>query len=128
MNTTFAPHLFVKNISKNISKQMLWNVFNNYGFGVIENIFITPKNEKNNAVVIYEKWNVGETISTRMLLESGKSLTIICEEWNEVWKVNAYNKNMERFDHLFVDSKLHPNITNNRKERLKNIRIQNLYK
>jgi hypothetical protein len=42
MATSFAPHLFVKNISK----QTLWNVFNNYGFGVIDNIFIKNRNEK----------------------------------------------------------------------------------
>jgi hypothetical protein len=113
---TMTPNLFVKNISKNITKQNLWNVFNNYGFGVIDNIFIRNRNETNNAVIIYKKWNSLETIATRMILESGRSLTIIPEEYGETWKVSIYNKNMDRFGHLFVNSKLHENRLNIRKQ------------
>lgn len=107
MATSFAPHLFVKNISKNITKQTLWNVFNNYGFGVIDNIFIKNRNEKNNAIVIYKKWYMEETIATRMLLESGKKLTITCEEWNEAWKVGAYNKNIDIYMNICLWIKIH---------------------
>ena len=121
MNTSFAPNLFVKNISKNVSKQMVWNIFNNYGFGIIQDVMVKPRNESNSAIIIYEKWHMEETKSTRIMLESGKALTITNEELNATWKVNAYN-NMERFEHLFVDSKLHPNITDNRKERQRNHR------
>lgn len=46
-----------------------------------------------------------ETISTRMILESGRNLTIVSEEWNETWKVSTYNKNMEMYSQLFPDEK-----------------------
>ena len=127
MNTTFAPHLFVKNISKNVSKQMLWNIFNNYGFGIIQDIMVKPRNETNNAIIIYEQWYMDETRATRSILESGKSLTIQCDELNAQWKVNAYDIKRERFEHLFVDSKLHPNITDNRKERKRNYKDTRCY-
>jgi hypothetical protein len=117
MNTTFAPHLFVKNISKNVSKQHIHDIFQNCGFGVITDIIVKQRN--GTAIIIYEKWNMEETLTTRSMLESGKSLTIQCDELNAEWKVTAYKKNRERFEHLFVDSKLHPNITDNRKERAK---------
>jgi hypothetical protein len=101
--TTIVPNLFVKNISKNITKHNLWNVFNNYGFGVIDNIFIRPRNNTNNAVIIYKKWNIEDTVATRMILESGRCFTIVPEQFNETWKVSIYNKNMDMFGHLFAD-------------------------
>jgi len=104
---TMVPNLFVKNISKNITKQNLWNVFNNYGFGVIDNIFIRNRNETNNAVIIYKKWNMEETLTIRMILESGGYLNIIPEQFGETWKVSIYNKNMDMFGHLFMDSNLY---------------------
>jgi hypothetical protein len=120
MNTPFAPHLFVKNVAKNVSKEDLLNVFRNCGFGVISDVIMRHRN--GTATIIYEKWNMDETKDTRSILESGKSLNIVCDEINATWKVSAYKKNMDRFGHLFVDSKLHPNITDNRKERAKNNR------
>lgn len=127
MTTSFAPDLFVKNISKNVYKQMLWNIFDNYGFGVITDIIVKPSNETNNAIIVYEQWNMDETLTTRSILESGKSLTIQSDELNAQWKVSAYKKKRERFEHLFVDSKLHPNITDNRRERRRNYKDTRCY-
>ena len=115
MNSSFAPHLFVRNISKKVSKEILLNIFQNCGFGKIQDVILRQRNETTNAIVVYEKWNMDETKDTRRMLESGKSLTIVCDEINAAWKVTAYDKNMDRYGHLFVDSKLHPNITHNRK-------------
>jgi hypothetical protein len=120
MTTSFAPHLFVKNIAKTVSKQDIHNVFQNCGFGIIQDIIVRQRN--GTAIVVYEKWNMDETMTTRNMLENGKSLTIVCDELDAVWKASAYNTNMDRFEHLFVDSKLHPNITDNRKQRAKNNR------
>lgn len=120
MTTAFAPHLFVKNIAKTVSKQDIHNVFQNCGFGIIGDIMVRQHN--GTAIVVYEKWNMDETLTTRIMLENGKSLTIVCDELDALWKASAYNKNMDRFDHLFVDSKLHPNITDNRKQRARNNR------
>ena len=122
MNSSFAPHLFVRNVSKKVSKEILWNIFQNCGFGKIQDVIIKQKNHTTNAIVVYEQWNMDETTDTRRMLESGKSLTIVCDEINAAWKVSAYDENMDRYGHLFVDSKLHPNITDNRKERAKNNR------
>jgi hypothetical protein len=120
MTTSFAPHLFVRNISKNVSKQHIHDIFQNCGFGVIADIIVRQRN--GTAIVIYEKWNMDETQTTRSMLENGKSLTIVCDELNALWKASVYDKNRERFEHLFVDSKLHPNITDNRRERARNNR------
>jgi hypothetical protein len=120
MTTLFAPHLFVRNISKNVSKQHIQDIFQNCGFGVIADIIVRQRN--GTAIVIYEKWNMDETQATRSMLENGKSLTIVCDELNALWKASVYDKNRERFEHLFVDSKLHPNITDNRRERRRNNR------
>jgi hypothetical protein len=125
MTTAFAPHLFVKNIAKTVSKQEIHNVFQNCGFGVITDIIVRQRN--GTAIIIYEKWNMEETLTTRSMLESGKSLTIQSDELNTQWKVSAYNKNRERFEHLFVDSKLHPNITDNRRERKRNYKDTRCY-
>lgn len=88
---------------------------------------VKPRNGSNNAIIVYEQWYMDETKATRYMLESGKSLTISCDELNAQWKVSAYNKNKEKFEHLFVDAKLHPNITDNRKERKRNYKDARCY-
>jgi hypothetical protein len=125
MTTSFAPHLFVKNIAKTVSKQDIHNVFQNCGFGIISDIIVRQRN--GTAIVVYEKWNMDETMTTRNMLENGKSLTIVCDEMDALWKASAYNTNMDRFEHLFVDSKLHPNITDNRRERRRNYKDTRCY-
>jgi hypothetical protein len=125
MTTSFAPHLFVKNIAKTVSKEEIHNVFQNCGFGVIADIIVRQRN--GTAIVVYEKWNMDETETTRSMLENGKSLTIQCDELNALWKVTAYDEKKERFKHLFVNSKLHPNITDNRRERRRNYKDTRCY-
>ena len=53
-------HLFVRNISNTISKDVIQNVFENHGFGTIKEV-IYPLGKRNheykNAIVVYNAWD-----------------------------------------------------------------------
>jgi hypothetical protein len=116
-------HLFVRNISKNISKDMIQNVFENHGFGTIKEI-IYPLGKRNqqfqNAIVLYNSWDVDNTQCTRSILESGRHLTIYTEDEDEPWKVFRYNTDKNVPMIAFPDILL-PNVTDNRKLRNRNV-------
>jgi len=115
-------HLFVRNISKNISKDTIHNVFENHGFGTIKEI-IYPLGKRNqpfqNAIVLYNSWDVENTQCTRSILESGRNLTIYAEDDEEYWKVFRYNSDKNVPIISFPDILL-PNVTDNRKHRKQN--------
>ncbi len=117
-------HLFVRNISKNISKDTIHNVFENHGFGTIKEI-IYPLGKRNqpfqNAIVLYNSWDVDNTQCTRCILESGRNLTIYAEDEDEPWKVFRYNSDKNVPMIAFPDILL-PNVTDNRKQRRKQVR------
>ena len=119
MTTAFAPHLFVRNISKNVTKEALLAVFSNLYFGVIENIVIKPRAEKNNAIVYFQKWAMDETILTRNMLKEGRALSITHEADGAVWKVSAFDDTRCGSVRNFPDI-LPPNVTDNRVERRRN--------
>lgn len=117
-------HLFVRNISKNISKDTIHNVFENHGFGTIKEI-IYPLGKRNqpyqNAIVLYNSWDIENTQCTRNILESGRNLTIYAEDEDEPWKVFRYNTDKNIPMIAFPDILL-PNVTDNRKHRRKQVR------
>jgi len=117
--TTFAPHLFVRNISKNVTKDSLWAVFSNLGFGTIENIVVKPRSEKNNAIVYFQQWDMAETTLTRNMLREGRALSITHEDDGSVWKVCAYDEMRCGSVRTFPDI-LPQNVTDNRVERQRN--------
>jgi len=112
-------HLFVRNISNTISKETIQNVFENHGFGIIKEI-IYPLGRRNhhfqNAIVLYNSWDLENTQCTRSILESGRHLTIHAEDDEQPWKVFRYN-NDENVPVMVFPDILLPNITDNRKER-----------
>jgi hypothetical protein len=117
-------HLFVRNISKNISKETIQNVFENLRFGTIKEI-IYPLGKRNqpyqNAIVLYNSWDELNTQFTRSILESGRNLTIYAEDDGEYWKVFRYNNDKNVPIIAFPDILL-PNVTDNRKHRRKQVR------
>lgn len=122
--TAFAPHLFVRNISKNVTKDSLWAVFENLGFGVIRNIVIKPRAEKNNAIIYFQKWEIDDTVITRNMLHEGRALSITHEEDGSIWKVCAYDETRCGSIREFPDI-LHPNVTDNREQRMRNTEAAN---
>ena len=118
-------HLFVRNISKNISKDTIQNVFENLGFGTIKEI-IYPLGKRNhhfqNAIVLYNSWDEENTQFTRSILESGRNLTIYAEDDGEYWKVFRYNTNNKNASIIPFPDILLPNVTDNRKHRRKQVR------
>jgi hypothetical protein len=116
MTTAFAPHLFVRNISKNVTKDSLWAVFSNLGFGDIENIVIKPRADKNNAIVYFQQWAMEETALTRNMLKEGRSLSITQEDDGAIWKVSALDETRCGSVRNFPDI-LPPNVTDNRAQR-----------
>jgi hypothetical protein len=123
MTTVFAPHLFVRNISKNVTKDSLWTFFSNLGFGDIENIVIKPRAEKNNAIVYFQQWAMEETAITRNMLKEGRALSITHEDGGAIWKVSALDETRCGSVRNFPDI-LPPNVTDNRAERRRN-RVDN---
>jgi hypothetical protein len=123
MTTAFAPHLFVRNISKNVTKDSLWTVFSNLGFGDIENIVIKPRADKNNAIVYFQQWAMEETAITRNMLKEGRALSITHEDGGAIWKVSALDETCCGSVRNFPDI-LPPNVTDNRAERRRN-RVDN---
>jgi len=119
MTTVFAPHLFVRNISKNVTKEALMAVFSNLYFGVIENIVIKPRAEKNNAIVYFQQWAIDETILTRNMLQDGRALSITHEDDGSIWKVCAFDE-MRCGSVRNYSERLLPNVTDNRAERERN--------
>jgi len=117
--TTIAPHLFVRNISKNVTKDSLWTIFSNLGFGVIDNIVVKPHSEKNNAIVYFQQWDMDETTLTRNMLREGRALSITHEDDGSVWKVSAYDEMRCGSVRSFPDI-LPQNVTDNRVERQRN--------
>jgi hypothetical protein len=117
-------HLFVRNISKNISKDTIQNVIGNLGFGTIKEI-IYPLGKRNqpfqNAIVLYNSWDIENTQYTRSILESGRNLTIYAEDDEEYWKVFRYNSDKNVPMIAFPDILL-PNVTDNRKHRRNQVR------
>jgi hypothetical protein len=117
-------HLFVRNISKTISKDIIQNVFENHRFGTIKEI-IYPLGKRNhdfqNAIILYDSWDVENTQCTRSILESGRNLTIYAEDNGEPWKVFRYNTGKNVPVMVFPDILL-PNVTDNRKQRHKQVR------
>lgn len=117
-------HLFVRNISKNISKDTIQNVFEKLIFGTIKEI-IYPLGKRNqpfqNAIVLYNSWDEENTQFTRSILESGRNLTIYAEDDGEYWKVFRYNTDKNIPMIAFPDILL-PNVTDNRKHRRKQVR------
>jgi hypothetical protein len=115
-------HLFVRNISKNISKDTIQNVFENLRFGTIKEI-IYPLGKRNqpyqNAIVLYNSWDEENMQFTRSILESGRNLTIYAEDDEEYWKVFRYNTDKNVPMIAFPDILL-PNVTDNRKHRKQN--------
>ena len=119
MTTAFAPHLFVRNISKNVTKDSLWTVFSNLRFGDIENIVIKPCADKNNAIVYFQNWAMEETALTRNMLKEGRALSITHEDDGAIWKVSAFDDTRCGSVRNFPDI-LPPNVTDNRIERRRN--------
>lgn len=130
MTTIFAPHLFVRNISKNVTKDSLWEVFSNLGFGIIENIVVKPRAVKNNAIVYFQQWAMDETSLTRDMLQDGRALSITHEDDGSIWKVSAFDETRCGSVRNFTERSLHsatifterllPNVTDNRAERERN--------
>jgi len=130
----FQPHLFICNISKNITKETIWNVFANLGFGIIHNIVIKDCNKPVNcAVVYYEMWNIDDTRITRNMLMNGKSLNISYTDDDKTWKVYAYDETKTKHYRVMTAENnyqvdfLHPNVTDNRKHRMLNYRDTRCY-
>jgi hypothetical protein len=119
MTTAFAPHLFVRNISKNVTKDSLWEVFENLGFGIIQTIVVKPRAEKNNAIVYFKQWAMDETTLTRNILQEGRALSITHEDDGSIWKVCAYDDTRCGSIRDFPDILL-PNVTDNRSQRDRN--------
>jgi hypothetical protein len=130
MTTIFAPHLFVRNISKNVTKDSLWEVFSNLGFGVIENIVVKPRAVKNNAIVYFQQWAMDETAITRNMLQEGRALSITHEDDGSIWKVCAFDEmrcgSVRNYPERLLPNvtgfpeRLLPNVTDNRAERERN--------
>jgi hypothetical protein len=119
MTTIFAPHLFVRNISKNVTKDSLWEVFENLGFGTIQTIVMKPRAVKNNAIVYFQQWAMDETALTRNMLQEGRALSITHEDDGSIWKVCAFDE-MRCGSVRNYPERLLPNVTDNRAERERN--------
>ena len=113
------PILFVRNISKNVTREAVWNVFSNLGFGIIHNIVLKKGGEYNDAIVYYEEWNLDETQYTRQMLCSGKSLNVSYDYESKPWKILRYDENLNKKETQDFSDVLHKNVTDNRKYRKK---------
>jgi hypothetical protein len=86
--------LFVSNISKNITKEAIWNTIANLRFGTISNIIINAAAADNNhmtAIVYYENWNMSQTAFIRRMLESNKTLDILYHYESPPWVISQYD-------------------------------------
>ena len=117
--TSYAPHLFVRNIAKTVRRSDLWKVFTNLEFGIIDNIVVKQGDTTNSAIVYYEQWDLDQTQCTRKMLKNGKSLTITYAHdslANGHWKVYAFDETRIIRN---LSETLHPNVTDNRKQRMR---------
>ena len=86
--------LFVRNISKNVTKEEIWNTIAFMRFGTISNIIINACADDNNnttAIVYYENWNMSQPAFIRRMLESGKSLDILYHHESPPWVASQYD-------------------------------------
>lgn len=96
----YQPNLLVKNINKQITINTIFQVFSPLNYGVIDKIEIADDGKTNSATIIYKYWYPNKTKSTRILLDSGKSLSIYYDEYKfwRVFAVSEYPKNsLSRF-------------------------------
>ena len=110
--------LFVRNISKDVTKDTIKNIFEQHGFGTIKEI-IYPLGKRNadfqNAIVLYNSWDLENTECTRSILESGRHLSIYSSEDTLPWTVVQYGDGNDPVI-VFPDILL-PNVTDNRAHR-----------
>ena len=108
-------HLFVRNISKDVTKDTIKYIFEQHGFGTIKEI-IYPLGKRNhqfqNAIVLYNSWDIENTECTRSILESGRHLSIYSSEDALPWTVVHYGDGNDPVI-VFPDILL-ANVTDNR--------------
>jgi hypothetical protein len=89
--TKNLPTLFIRNISKNTSKEVIWNTMANLGFGTISNVITNLDGGKPTAIVYYEYWNMDQTEYIRRMLASNKTLNISYDYESPTWIVSQYD-------------------------------------
>lgn len=89
--TQNLPTLFIRNISKNTTKEAIWNTIANLGFGTISNVLIDAPDNKTTAIVYYEYWNMDQTEYIRRMLASNKTLNISYDYESSPWIVSQYD-------------------------------------
>ena len=94
------PNLFIRNISNNVTKDVIWNTVANLGFGIIHNVVIKKGKDNSNAVVYYEKWNMEQTGYIRRMLSSNKTLNISYDYESPPWKISQYDETMDMPVHI----------------------------
>lgn len=83
------PTLFIRNISKNTTKEVVWNTIANLGFGTISNVILNVSADT--AIVYYEYWNMDQTEYIRRMLASNKTLNISYDYESSPWVVSQYD-------------------------------------
>jgi hypothetical protein len=89
--------LFIPRVFTNISKEKIYNIFDNLNMGEIDKVDIVKKTDYNNkefnkVFIHYKQWNDSENAETvrNKLLNGGEVKVIYDNFW--FWKVSAYKK------------------------------------
>ena len=121
--------LFVRNISKNVTKEAIWNTIAFMRFGTISNIIINACADDNNnttAIVYYENWNMSQPAFIRRMLESSKTIDILYHYESPPWVMSQYDDTL-----TFASPPIIPNGIKHRKikkdTQCRNLECHNCY-
>jgi len=101
LENNYQPNLILKKVDVNITSNAIKKIMDKLNYGEIERIIIVFSNKQyNNVIVIFKKWNIHLTYSTRLLLNRGKYLTIYYND-TQFWKVYEHSsrKRVNNFSH-----------------------------
>jgi hypothetical protein len=94
LNASFQPQLFVTNLPFGISQNAVAEVFQNIGFGNVEEVNIKPGKNGLYAILKFRQWNLQNTIQCRRILKSGKPINVHSTNWTAFeFKQKMFDKN-----------------------------------
>jgi hypothetical protein len=94
LNASFQPQLFVTNLPIGISRSDIAEVFQNIGFGNVEEVNIKPGKNGLYAILKFRQWNLQNTIQCRRILKSGKPIPVHSTNWTAFeFKQKMFDKN-----------------------------------
>lgn len=101
-SNNYQPSICIPKVERNITKNFIYDIFNNLGFGKIKNIDVvkykkTNRNNNFNRVFVhFSNWNthIPQIKEYYDKLLKGDNLAIVYEDpW--FWKIFLYNENLK---------------------------------